>query len=88
MATIGELTNVPQPGAGVASQWAQDATNRVQHRFASKAALDAWGSALVGTRAVTTNDGLSYQRVTGGWARITPYYDAQTGSGGTWIADR
>lgn len=88
MATIGELANVPEPGGGVQSQWAQDVSARVHHRFASKAALDAWASALVGTLAITTDSGIEYRRVGGGWARVTPRYGSIPGFAGTWGADR
>jgi hypothetical protein len=39
--TIGELTDVPTPGAPIASQWAQEVTRRSLHRFASIAARDS-----------------------------------------------
>lgn len=77
MTTIGEFTDVPEPGAPVASAWAQQATNQVVHRFANKAALDAWTTALVGTLAITYDDGLLWRRVnlagaSQRWARQTP----------------
>ena len=71
MATIGELTNVPEPGAPLQSQWAQDATNRIVHRYASKAALDVW-AAPVGTYAQTLDDGMLWRRYTGGWSHQLP----------------
>lgn len=57
MATIGELTNVPQPGSAVQSAWAQDVSGRVLHRFANFAALNAW-DAPAGAHAVTLDDGM------------------------------
>jgi hypothetical protein len=84
MTTIGELTNVPQPGTPVASLWAQDTTNRIRHRYPSKAALDGWTLALVGTVAVTTDNGIVYQRVGAGWARVTPRFGSIPGSAGVW----
>jgi hypothetical protein len=86
--TIGELTDVPAPQSPISAQWAQEVTNRIQHRYASKAALDGWATALVGTHAVTVNDGVVYQRVAAGWARLTPWQYAVVGAGGTWVADR
>lgn len=80
MATIGELANVPEPGAAVASQWAQDATNRIRHRFINKAALDAWTTAIGGTEAVTIDNYARYQRVAGGWARLTDYVEQVAGA--------
>lgn len=68
MATIGELTNVPEPGAGVQSPWAQDTTNRIHHRFANKAALDLWTTALPGTLATTLDDSREYRKFAGGWS--------------------
>lgn len=88
MATIGELPNVPQPGAGVASQWAQDVTDRIQHRFANKGALDAWSTALVGTRAVTVDNGVDYQRAASGWARVSPQRFDAIGVSGLWSHPR
>jgi hypothetical protein len=35
---IGELTDVPAPGSPIASQWAQEASARIVHRFATAAA--------------------------------------------------
>lgn len=81
MTTIGELTNVPEPGAAVASQWTQDASNRLHHRFASKAALDGWTTALVGTEAITLDTMVRYYKVASGWAMLTPWSRAVTGVG-------
>lgn len=39
--TIGELADVPAPGSGVKSQWCQEITNRIHHRFATPAARTA-----------------------------------------------
>ena len=60
---IGELTDVPAPGSPIASQWAQETTNRIVHRFATKAALDAgWPAATAGNRALAaTADGRIHQ---------------------------
>jgi hypothetical protein len=76
MATIGELTNVPEPGAGVTSPWAQDTTNRIVHRFASFAALNAWaagdGAQAVVAPASNQYGSLSYRRVAGVWVLENP----------------
>jgi hypothetical protein len=39
--TLGELTNVPAPGAEIDAAWAQDLTKMAVHRFANAAARDA-----------------------------------------------
>jgi len=39
--TIGELADVPSPGSPIASQWAQEVSARIVHRFATVAARDA-----------------------------------------------
>jgi len=62
----------------------------VLHRFASKASLDGWTGAPVGAAAITTDTGIEYRRIAGGWARITPWWGAAFGVanyyvyGGTW----
>lgn len=71
MATIGSFTNVPEPGAAVASPWAQNVTAHVTHRFADKAALDAW-VAPVGSYAQTMDDAMLWRRVAGGWSHQLP----------------
>lgn len=88
MATIGELANVPEPGSGVTSAWAQDVTARAQHRYASKGALDAWTTALAGTQAVTLDDGGRYQKTSTGWARLSASYLYNIGIGGAWSHPR
>lgn len=69
MATIGELTNVPQPGAGVASQWAQDATNRITHRFATVALMNGWAAAD-GSEAYCAETKQFYGRINGAWRAL------------------
>ena len=39
--TIGELIDVPAAGSPIGSAWAQEATNRIVHRFANSATRDA-----------------------------------------------
>jgi hypothetical protein len=67
--TIGELTDVPAPGSAIASAWAQEVTNRIVHRFATKAALDAWAAAN-GSVGVTADNGV-WLRVAGAWQLVT-----------------
>jgi hypothetical protein len=43
--TIGELADVPAPGSPIASAWSQEVTNRIVHRFATTAAMNAWAAA-------------------------------------------
>lgn len=74
MATIGELHNVPEPGAGVTSQWAQDVTNRIVHRFASVALMNAWPAAD-GSLAFTAPT--LYRRIGGAWVGIVDSNAAQ-----------
>jgi hypothetical protein len=76
---IGELTTVPQPGMPVASPWAQEVSHRVVHVFASKALLDAWTTAQLGTYADAA--GIFYRKIAAGWARLTPLTMAVTGAG-------
>lgn len=73
MATIGELTNVPEPGAGVQSAWAQDVSMRIVHGMTNKAAIDAWTTAIPGTFAIDLATGIMYRRVAAGWSRHTPW---------------
>lgn len=68
--TVGELANVPAPGSGVSSAWAQQATNRIVHRFATVAARNtAWPAATAGNGAfsVTLDTGTLWQVVAGAW---------------------
>lgn len=71
--TIGEMTNVPAPGSQIAAQWAQDASERVVHRYASKAALDGWTSAPNGTLAVALDTNVVWQRRGNAWSQFTPW---------------
>lgn len=64
--TVGELVDVPAPGSPIASQWAQEVSNRVVQRFANKAALDAWAAAA-GSMAVTVDANLTWIRKPTGW---------------------
>jgi hypothetical protein len=64
--TIGELVDVPAPGSPIASQWAQEVTNRAVHRFANNAARDAWAAAN-GSLAYTADRGRLWMRVAGAW---------------------
>lgn len=66
MASIGELVNVPEPGAQVASAWAQDVTNRAVHRFATVAAMNGWAAGN-GSLAFATETGQHYRRVNNQW---------------------
>ena len=70
--TIGSLTNVPTPGSQIAAQWAQDVSAIALHRFPTKAALNGW-AAPVGAYAVTTDLGILWRRVAGGWSQVTPW---------------
>ena len=66
--TVGELVDVPAPGSPIASQWAQEISNRVVQRFATKAALDAWAAAN-GSVGVTADNGV-WLRAAGVWQLI------------------
>lgn len=51
--TIGELADVPAPGSGVKSAWAQEVSNRVVQRFATVADRDTrWPAATAGRGAM------------------------------------
>lgn len=69
--TIGELADVPAPGSYVASNWAQEVSNRVIHRFATVAAMNAW-SAANGSMAYVTATTAYYQRWSGTWVIMAP----------------
>lgn len=59
--TIGSLDNVPDPGAPIASPWAQEISGLVVHRFTSTTERDAtWPSAPNG--AVCHVAGVGWQR--------------------------
>jgi len=71
--TIGELANVPAPGSGVQSSWAQSITRRTVHRFATVAERDAkYPAAGAGTGAlcVTTDTGSQWVVVGGAWRAV------------------
>jgi hypothetical protein len=67
--TVGELTDVPAPGSPIASQWAQEVSNRIVHRFATLTALKAW-SAADGSIAYQTDRNRIWQRMGGAWKLI------------------
>lgn len=64
--TVGELTDVPAPGSPIASAWAQEISERVHQRFATKAAMTAWAPAA-GARAFVTAENRNYTRQAAGW---------------------
>lgn len=64
--TVGELTDVPAPGSPIASAWAQEVSNRIMNRFATKTALDAWAAAN-GSIGFTADTGTTWVRVAGVW---------------------
>jgi hypothetical protein len=76
--TIGELTDVPAFGSPIASPWAQEATRRIAHRFATTAARDAAypaNSAGVGAictvgSVLYTSDGSMWQGPLGAGANL------------------
>jgi hypothetical protein len=73
--TIGELTDVPAPGAPVASQWATEVTRRSVHRFATVAARDtAYPAASAGPGAVciTLDTGTVWVVFGATWTRYKP----------------
>lgn len=62
--TIGELNDVPAVGSGIKSAWCQEVTNRIHHRFATVAALNAW-AAPEGSMATVGR--VTYLRTGGIW---------------------
>jgi hypothetical protein len=92
--TIGELTNVPTPGAAINSPWTQDVTNRVVHRFATTAARDGWTGRGPGSLAYVTGTKQLFQWDGTGWAILyepqqtwNPVWSAGiTAGNGTWLA--
>lgn len=71
---VGELTDVPAPGSPIASAWSQEVSNRIVHRFATKAALDGWAAAN-GSRAVVVVAGAvrDYLRSANVWVPTLGY---------------
>lgn len=70
--TVGELVDVPAPGSPIASAWAQEVSNRIIHRFATTAAMNAW-TATDGARAVVTAAPFTeYRRIGGAWVVFEP----------------
>jgi hypothetical protein len=73
--TIGELTDVPTPGSGINSPWAQEVTRRSAHRFASIAERDAKypaASAGAGALCWVTATGANYFSNGTKWAENIP----------------
>ena len=76
--TIGELTDVPAFDSPIASPWAQEATRRIAHRFASAADRDTrYPAAVAGVGAICSigarfyrSDGTTWIR-DGEWQTIT-----------------
>jgi len=66
--TIGELTDVPTVGSSIASQWAQEVSNRAIHRFATKTLLDGWAAAD-GSFGYVSGEHRWYMRDGGAWTR-------------------
>jgi len=66
--TIGELTDVPTVGSSIASQWAQEVSNRAIHRFATKVLLDGWAAAD-GSFGYVSGEHRYYLRDGGAWTR-------------------
>ena len=80
--TIGELTDVPAPGSPIASQWAQEVSGRIIHRFGTVAAMNA---SNLGAGASARVGDVEYICVAvGSWARTTPAAYGVAGAGGTW----
>jgi hypothetical protein len=51
--TIGSIADAPQPGSPIASNWANEMTNRIVHRFATVASRDsAWPASTAGVGSV------------------------------------
>lgn len=86
--TVGELIDVPAPQSPINAQFLQEVANRIQHRYPNLAALNGWTTALIGTRAVTYDTGIVYQKIGAGWARQTPRFGSIPGFAGTWEIDR
>jgi hypothetical protein len=69
--TIGEISDVPTVGSAIASQWAQEVTNRIVHRFANVAARDAWAAAD-GSMCITLDTYTHWLRRAGAWVTWNP----------------
>lgn len=71
--TIGQLTNVPNPGSPITSPWAQDVTRLARHTFTNAAALLAqWPSAQNGAHALVLDTGWNAERIAGQWRYVDP----------------
>lgn len=71
--TIGELNDVPSPGSPIASQWSQEVTRRILHRFATVAARDAAypaATAAAGAICVTLDTGFVWTVRGGIWCPV------------------
>jgi hypothetical protein len=67
---VGELSDVPAPQSPVASNWANEVSNRIIHRFATSALLGLWTTALEGTHAVDVGSGTRYVRLRNQWVPL------------------
>jgi len=76
--TIGSLANVPAPGSQIAAQWAQDASAKVVHPFATTAALKAW-AAPNGAFAVALDNYVLWRRIANVWSQFTPWTGSAVG---------
>jgi len=69
--TIGELHNVPAFNSPILSDWPQDATRVLVHRFATVAERDAFGTWPTGRLAFTTDTETLWLRGSGGWVILS-----------------
>lgn len=67
--TVGELVDVPAPQSPVNAQFHQEVANRITHRFANVAAMNAWAAAN-GSMAYSADTGFHYARVGGAWVAL------------------
>lgn len=67
--TVGELTDVPAPESPINAAFHQEVANRIVHRFATVAALNAWAAANGSVAYVTAND-YHYLKVPDGWVSL------------------
>ena len=67
--TVGELTDVPAPNSAVNAQFHQEVANRITHRFATIAQMNAWAAAN-GSVAWNAEANAHYGRLSGAWYQL------------------
>jgi len=67
---VGSISDVPAPGSPIASNWANEVSNRIVHRFATAASRDsAWPASVagVGSVCITLDTGTLWKVINAVW---------------------